>query len=166
MQDLLELEKRLEVFLAENRYGLVDLQVASSGRGRTFRLFVERADGSPVDLDDCVRLSPLVQLFLESLQVFNDDSALQVSSPGLDRVLKRERDFTRYAGRQIALTGRAEGRRFTVSGELSGVSEDALMIKADGLPSFLEAEGWVSRQDEVVSLPWELVVEVRLRAGE
>jgi len=59
MLDLMEIERELGHFLEQQEYGLVDLQVASTGRGRTFRVFVERAEGTPADLADCTHLSPM-----------------------------------------------------------------------------------------------------------
>ncbi len=163
MLDLLEFEQRLEAFLAENLYGLVDLQVTSSGRGRTFSLFVERADGTSADLNDCVRLTPLVRLYLESQQVYNDCSALQVSSPGLARVLKRDRDFERHEGERVTVSFRIEGRKYTLAGGLAGCTSSTVLLETDEFPRGLEEAG-IARENGVVSVPRNLTTEVRLKA--
>jgi ribosome maturation factor RimP len=163
MLDLLELERRIEEFLAQNAYTLVDMQVSGIGRGRSFQLFVERADGSPADLGDCVRLSPLVRLFLESLEMFNEYSTLQVSSPGLDRLVKRDADFARFAGKQAVVSLRVEGQKFSLSGELAGLSDGSVLFKTGELPPGLVGEMGISYEEGVASLPRKLVTTVRLK---
>lgn len=163
MLDLIELEEKLGEFLTENSFGLVDFQVTGSGRGRTFRLFVERADGSPVDLNDCAKLSPRVKLFLESNLVFNDDSSLLVSSPGVDRLLKRDVDFERYAGSDVTVSLRIEGRKLTLAGELAACNSESLELRTGGLPPQFDGEMGVKANGGVVSLPRRLIKAVRLR---
>ncbi len=165
MLDLIELEERLGEFLAENRYGLVDFQVTGSGRKRTFSLFVERDDGSPADLSDCAALSPRVKLFLESQMAFNDDSTLLVSSPGVDRLLKRDVDFERFAGESVTVSLRVEGRKLTLAGELLARDDDSLKLKTNELPPELDGEMGITTGDGVISLPRGLIKAVRLRAG-
>jgi ribosome maturation factor RimP len=166
MLDFLVLERRLEEFLALNAYSLVDFQVVMQGRGRIFKLFVERADGSPADLGDCVRLSPLVQLFLESLEVFNDASSLQVSSPGLDRALKRDADFTRFAGKAAVVSLRVEGRKSSLTGELVGMSDGKILVRTTELAPELVGELGIGFNDGVASLPRKLVTAARLKVEE
>ncbi len=163
MMDLLELERQLEEFLALNAYGLVDMQVVGQGRGRSYKLFVERADGSPADLGDCMRLSPLVQLHLESLEAFTNDSSLQVSSPGFDRLLKHDVDFTRFAGNQVVVTLRVEGRKASLIGELLGLFDGVLKVRTTDLPPDLVGELGIGYAEGVASLPRKLVTVVRLK---
>jgi len=163
MLDLIELEEKLGEFLAENSFGLVDFQVTGSGRGRTFRLFVERKDGSPADLTDCATLSPRVKLFLESNLMFNDDSSLLVSSPGVDRLLKRDVDFERFAGSSVTVSLRIEGRKLTLAGELTACDGESLRLKTSELPPEFDGEMGVRANDGVVSLPRRLIKTVRLR---
>ena len=166
MLDLVELEGRLEDFLAQNCCSLVHFQAVSSGRGRVFRLFVERADGSPADLGDCVRLTPLVKLFLESEQAFNDDCTLEISSPGLDRVLKHERDFQRFTGRQVNVSVRSEGKKRSFAAELRGCRDNSLLLRAGILPDLVEEHPDVVAEDGEVLVPLRLVMQVRLTTGE
>jgi len=163
MLDLIELEEKLGDFLAENSFGLVDFQVTGSGRRRTFSLFVERKDGSPADLNDCAALSPRVKLFLESNLLFNDDSSLLVSSPGVDRLLNRDVDFERFTGSNVTVSLRIEGRKLTLAGELLGFDGESLKLKTRELPRELDGEMGVKSNDEVVTLPRALIKAVRLR---
>lgn len=163
MMDLLELEHQLEEFLAQNAYGLVDMQVVGQGRGRSYKLYIERADGSPADLGDCMRLSPLIQLHLESLEAFSNDSSLQVSSPGFDRLLKRDVDFARFAGNQVTVTLRVEGRKASLTGELLGLFDGMLKVRTTELPPDLIGELGIGYDEGVALLPRKLVTVVRLK---
>jgi ribosome maturation factor RimP len=106
-------------------YELVDLE--RSGRG-LLRVFIDKPDG--ISLDDCQAVSnQLTRLFL----VENVDyDRLEVSSPGLDRPLKKEADFVRFAGRKVQLKVRmplAGRKNFT--GVIAGIKEGVLQLDVD-----------------------------------
>lgn|GEM_PF-1552795 len=162
MLDLIEIERELARFLAQQEYGLVDLQVASTGRGRTFRVFVERGEGSPADLADCARLTPMVTLFLGSLGVFTNDCTLEVSSPGLDRVLRNEQDFTRFEGSLVQVSLRIEGRRLSVRGRLQGLRDGMVIVIPSESPRDVESIRGIRREGESLLLPASAVAAVRL----
>jgi ribosome maturation factor RimP len=88
---------------------LVNLEIGGS-RGRpVVRVYVDKEAG--VTLDDCARLSRLIERELESARY-----VLEVSSPGIERPLSRRREFERFIGREIAIrlqVGRDGRKRFT-----------------------------------------------------
>jgi len=107
-------------------YELVDLE--RSGRG-LLRVFIDKAGG--ITVDDCQTVSnQLSRLFL----VENVDyERLEVSSPGLDRLLKKETDFARFAGEKAQLKLRIPlaGRKNFV-GVIGKVSNGVLQFDVDG----------------------------------
>ncbi|MBI1943672.1 MAG: ribosome maturation factor RimP [Betaproteobacteria bacterium] len=130
----------VEATLAGMGYELVDAQV--SNHGRMLRIFIDRPEGSAagVTLDDCAGVSRhLTHLFaVEGI----DYDRLEVSSPGLDRPLRKAADFARFAGRRVDVRMRAPdatGRRRFV-GMLQGVAADAAMVDVDGQPVALRLE--------------------------
>ncbi|MDO8805467.1 MAG: ribosome maturation factor RimP, partial [Elusimicrobiota bacterium] len=80
-------------------FELVDLKMASHNGKPLLQLFVDREVGG-VNLDDCADLSEKVGAFLDTNNYYENGYFLEVSSPGVDRVLKKEKDFRRFAGRQ------------------------------------------------------------------
>ena len=80
-------------------YELVDCERAPRG---LLRVFIDRPDGTPVTVDDCEAVTRQLQYVLEVEGV--DYQRLEVSSPGLDRPLKRPSDWERFAGSEIELT--------------------------------------------------------------
>ena len=109
-------------------YELVDAQ-ASNG-GRLLRLFVDKPGG--ITLDDCAAISRHLTRVLAVEGI--DYERLEVSSPGLDRPLRKERDFARFAGQKAEVRMRtpdATGRRRFV-GVLRGARGDRVDIELDG----------------------------------
>ena len=109
-------------------YELVDAQ-ASNG-GRLLRLFIDKPGG--VTLDDCAAVSRQLARVLEVEGV--DYERLEVSSPGLDRPLRKESDFARFTGQRAELrmrTADATGRRKFV-GVLRGTEAGRVSLELDG----------------------------------
>ncbi|HEX5091486.1 MAG TPA: ribosome maturation factor RimP [Burkholderiales bacterium] len=127
----------LEPTLAGMGFELVDLQV--SNRGRFLRVFMDKPGG--ITVDDCADVSRQLSRLLEVEGV--DYDRLEVSSPGLDRPLRRAADFERFAGHRIDVRMRLadeQGRRRYV-GLLRGVEAGAATMEVDGTPVTLPLDG-------------------------
>lgn len=122
----MDVAKLVETTLAGMGYELVDLEL--SGRG-LMRVFMDKPDG--ISVEDCERVSnQLVRLFtVEGV----DYERLEVSSPGLDRVLKKEADFVRFSGQKAQIKVRVpmEGRKNFV-GIISELKDGMLQLDLDG----------------------------------
>ena len=86
------LNELLDSTLNNMGYELVDVELSSSGK--LLRVFVDKEGG--ISIDDCVAISNHLSRLLVVEQI--DYGRLEVSSPGLDRPLKKERDFVRFLG--------------------------------------------------------------------
>ena len=109
-------------------YELVDAQ--ASGGGRLLRLFIDKPGG--VTLDDCAAVSRHITRVLAVEGI--DYERLEVSSPGLDRPLRKSGDFARFAGRKAEVRMRtpdASGRRKFV-GVLRGADAGQLSMELEG----------------------------------
>jgi ribosome maturation factor RimP len=97
-------------------------------RSRLVRVFIDKPAG--VDVEDCARVSNhLSHLFtVENV----DYDRLEVSSPGLDRPLRKLADFARFAGEeaQVSLKELTDGAR-RMKGVLRGVEQDNVMLETD-----------------------------------
>jgi ribosome maturation factor RimP len=124
----LRLENLVEPAVSGMGYELVDVQ-ASNG-GRHLRLFIDKPGG--VTLDDCAAISRHLTRVLAVEGI--DYERLEVSSPGLDRPLRKEADFARFAGRKAEIRMRtpdATGRR-KFAGVLRGVEAGQVSLELEG----------------------------------
>lgn len=130
----MDLHALLESTLRGLGYELVDLEVLN--RGKVLRLFIDKPQG--VSIDDCVAVSNHVTKLL-AVEFDYDYDRLEVSSPGLDRPLKKEEDFKRFVGEkaQIKLRMPMNGRKNFV-GVLRDVKEGFLQLEVDGALVALE----------------------------
>jgi ribosome maturation factor RimP len=124
----MEFEREIDDYLRMRGLELVDLLVTGSPGGRLFRVYIDRIDGSPITIDDCADVAPRLKLFLESLDAFPFGSTLEVSSPGMDRILKKTRDFERFIGHKVRVCLRSSGKQETFEGVLSGAGDDAIVV--------------------------------------
>ena len=118
------IQEELETRLSGLGYELVQLDWAGSPVRPIIRLRVERqALDRPVSLDDCATVSRGIEAWLDEDARVPEQYVLEVSSPGLERPLTRDRDFHRFRGRKIAVTGTEtlHGRSARLEGELLGL---------------------------------------------
>jgi len=123
----MDVTKLVEMTLAGLGYELVDLEV--SGRG-LMRVFIDQPNG--ISIEDCERVShQLTRVFtVENIEF----DRLEISSPGLDRVLKKSADFVRFSGQkaQLKLRMPLNGRKNFV-GVLGTLEADVLQLEVEGV---------------------------------
>lgn len=91
-------EQEVEKIIAPMNLELVDVEYVRE-RNWYLRVFIDKEGG--VDLEDCQSVSEKLSKVLDEKDPISDNYLLEVSSPGLDRVLRKEKDFIRYAGRTV-----------------------------------------------------------------
>ncbi|MEQ1837740.1 MAG: ribosome maturation factor RimP [Candidatus Nitrotoga sp.] len=128
----MDVEKLVETTVSGLGFELIDLEL--SGRG-LMRVFMDKPGG--ITVDDCELVSKqLTRLFLVEAVGFD---RLEVSSPGLDRVVKKEADFVRFRGEQVQLKVRVPlaGRR-NFTGILGDVQHGVLQLDVGGNQILIE----------------------------
>ncbi len=126
--ELQNLNAIIEKTVTQLGYELVDFELQN--RGRLLRVFIDRPEG--ISIDDCVLVSNQIGNVLAVENDFDYDR-LEVSSPGLDRVLKKMSDFVKFIGQEanIKLRLPVDGRKnFVVT--IVAVNDDILDVEVDG----------------------------------
>jgi len=120
-----------DLILTEQRIELVEVEYRREAKGWVLRLYIDKEGG--VTLDDCSRISQAVGRSLDVEDFILNPYTLEVSSPGLTRLLKNEKDFLRYRNRLIKVRtiDPVENRR-QFKGKLLGTSEGRIEIEVDG----------------------------------
>ena len=119
----------IEKTITQLGYELADLEV--SNRGKLLRLFIDKPEG--ITIDDCVLVSNQLGNVL-AVENDIDYDRLEVSSPGLDRALKKEADFIRFLESKATVKVRMpiEGRK-NFLGVLKSVEDGDLLIDVEGV---------------------------------
>ena len=121
---------------------LVDVEYVRE-RDYYLRVYIDKAGG--IDIDDCQSLSERLEEILDREDFIPDAYILEVSSPGLDRVLKKPRDFARERGKQVDVTLYAP---FDGKKQWTGTLADC--------------DGQLLTLDEGIRIPMEQVSQIRL----
>lgn len=131
---------------------LVDIEFGRVGRDAVLRLFIDKDGG--ITLDDCADFSRELSLILDVEDTISCNYSLEVSSPGLDRPLKKQSDYERFTGRLVKvrtyepLPDDSGNKRKTFLGKLDGLVDGAVKITL--------AEG------QTASIPLERIAKANL----
>jgi len=122
-------EEIADFLLKDEGLELVDLEYRREGRRWVLRLFIDKEGG--VTIADCAAVSRDLGDILDAKDAVPEAYVLEVSSPGLNRRVRKKEDFSRFAGRkvEVRLTAPQYGRRKIV-GNILGVEGEAVVVAA------------------------------------
>ena len=125
--------KLLEPVFIEGSIELVDVEYEKTGKIWTLRVFIDKNQG--VTVDDCQKLSQEIEDLIDVHELIAVPYVLEVSSPGLDRSLKNERDFLRNKGKRIQVkTFSPVNNKKQFSGTIRNFMNGTLFLEgSDGL---------------------------------
>jgi ribosome maturation factor RimP len=110
---------------------LVEIEYRREATGWVLRLLIDKEGG--ITLDDCAGISREVGRTLDVEDFISAPYSLEISSPGLTRPLKNEKDFVKYQDHLIRVrTTDPIGNRRQFKGKLLGISENRIEIEVDG----------------------------------
>jgi ribosome maturation factor RimP len=134
--------------LADLGLELVEVEFRRESHGWVLRLYMDKPGG--VTLDDCQRVSEELSDHLDVEDPVGHPYHLEVSSPGLDRPLTRDEDFTRFAGQEIRIATRSDlDGRHNFHGRLAGWRDGMVLLD---LPDGRRAE-----------IPRDVILRARLQ---
>jgi len=112
-------------------YELWEIEYAPRAGGGLLRLYIDSPDG--ISLDDCEKVSRAVSAMLDEADPIPNEYTLEVSSPGLDRVLRTQAHFLRFAGSRVKaeMIQQINGRK-RFQGRLKQVGQGEITLETDG----------------------------------
>lgn len=127
-----EYEAKVEAYLLpimeENKFELVDVEYVKEAGTWYLRAYIDKEGGFTVD--DCEMVSRRLSDWLDEKDFIDDSYILEVSSPGLGRPLKKEKDFKRSLGEQVEIKlYRAVDRQKDFAGVLVSYDENTVTIR-------------------------------------
>ncbi|HTT71862.1 MAG TPA: ribosome maturation factor RimP [Anaeromyxobacteraceae bacterium] len=125
----------LEPLVLREGFELVEVEWGREGPSYVLRVYIDRPGG--VTIDHCQELSRTIEPLLDVEDFIEPAYNLEVSSPGLDRPLRKPEDFVRFAGQRahvktFAPIDTPAGPRKNFTGTLRGFSQGAVAIEVDG----------------------------------
>jgi ribosome maturation factor RimP len=113
--------------IEENGMELVDVEFVKEGSEWFLRIFIDKEEG--IDLNDCEKISKLIGNLLDEKDPINQSYHLEISSPGIERPLKKTQDFLRFQGHsiQVRTFKPIEGRKKFI-GTLETANDDEISI--------------------------------------
>jgi ribosome maturation factor RimP len=125
----------LEPLVAREGFELCEVEWQREGQGWVLRLFVDRPGG--VNVDHCQELSRTVETVLDVEELIEPAYSLEVSSPGVERPLRKPEHFQRFAGQQVVVKAfgpvdAGHGPRKSWTGLLKGFEQGAVLVEVEG----------------------------------
>lgn len=123
-----QLVELLEPVVTTMGYELVELEFVGAGGNRTLRLFIDAPSG--IGLDDCEAVSHAVEAVLDEADPIAEHYSLEVSSPGLERPLRKAADYERFSGETVKVKtfGPINGQK-SFTGSLIGLEDDQVLVE-------------------------------------
>jgi len=145
-------EQMLTPFLEENGYELFRTEFVKEGKDWFLRVYIDKiVDGQYVNVgtDDCETVSRYLSKKLDEEDPIEQNYYLEVSSPGMDRPLLRDRDYVRFQGETVDVSlYKAWNGKKSYQGVLVSLTEDSLVIRTE--------------QDGELAIPREQVSKTKL----
>ncbi|MCB5231325.1 MAG: ribosome maturation factor RimP [Candidatus Cloacimonas sp.] len=130
---------------------LYEIEFKNSGMGKVLRVFITSPDG--VQVEDCSNMSRALGDELDVLDLIPTKYYLEVSSPGLERSLKRVEHYEQAIGQKVKVTYREEEKNATLQGVLERVHSDRIELSL--------AKKKKEEESRVVEIPYEKIKKAR-----
>jgi len=119
-----------EPALESQGYELIDVEFVTAQGGATLRIYIDKPEG--IDMDDVTAASPVISELLDVEDPFPGAYSLEVSSPGLDRVLRKPEHFARFVDNRVRveLTAPRDGRK-RYTGMLRRADGESIELEVD-----------------------------------
>lgn len=142
-----EVTKYLEPILANFNFELVDVEFVKEGPSYYLRIYIDKEGG--ITIEDCRVTSRAIEEVLDEKDIIEPAYMLEVSSPGLDRIIKKDQDFERFKGQVVDVKlYTAINKQKMIQGELVSKTEEILTLCGE--------------DGEKIEIPMKNVVVVRL----
>jgi len=128
-----QIEALVTPALQELAYELVDLEFLHEHGQWVLRFFLDKEHG--ITLDDCAVMSDRIGRLLDATDVIKQAYTLEISSPGINRPLRKESDYVKFRGEKVDITMYApvHGRRH-FNGTLESVEPGRVIVNCEGEP--------------------------------
>ena len=128
---LVKVEEKLLPIINDNGYELVDIEFVKEGPNKYLRVHADKEGG--ITIDDCEIISRAFEAELEKDDFIEEAYILEVSSPGIDRILKKDFEYIKYKGRLVDIKlYKPIDKVKQFQGKLIGLVDNKIVIEESG----------------------------------
>ncbi len=128
---LVKVEEKLSPIINDNGYELVDIEFVKEGPNKYLRVYADKDGG--ITIDDCEIISRALEAELEKDDFIEETYILEVSSPGIDRILKKDFEYIKYRGRLVDIKlYKPIDKVKQFQGKLIGLADNKIVIEESG----------------------------------
>ncbi len=126
-----KVEQLVKTKIEEIGYNLYDVEYAKEGKNYFLRIFIDSPKG--IDLNDCQKVNDEITDILDEADYIKDQYFLEISSPGIERILKKDKHLSDNIGKNIniKLFKKDENGKKEYQGTLEKFTEEIILIKTD-----------------------------------
>lgn len=127
------IEEKVEILVKSTiekmGYDLYDVEYAKEGKNYFLRIFIDKTDG--IDLSDCEKVNNAINDLLDESDYIKEQYFLEVSSPGIERILRKDKHLKKNIGKEIniRLFKKNEDGKKEYQGILQGFSEEKIKLE-------------------------------------
>ena len=125
-----KVEKLLKDIIEKSGYSLYDVKYEKEGKDYYLRIFIDKDGG--IDINDCEKVNNLINDILDEADYIKEQYFLEVSSPGIERVLRKEEHFKNQIGKEISVKlFKPIDKQKEIIGILQEYNNNEIIIKVD-----------------------------------
>lgn len=126
-----DVENSVKSIIEELGYDLEYVEYIKEGTEKILRVVIDKI-GSLISIDDCEKVSRAIENVIEDKNLVKQEYVLEVSSPGIERVLKNDRLYEKYINEKIrfSLYKQVEGRKI-IEGNIIEIKEEKILVKSE-----------------------------------
>lgn len=126
-----KVESLLKPTIEKIGYDLYDVEYAKEGKNYFLRIFIDKPEG--IDIQDCEKVNDAINDILDEADYIKEQYFLEVSSPGIERILKKDKHLAQNLGKeiQIKLFKKDENKKKEYQGILRNFSQETITIEGD-----------------------------------
>ena len=100
--DTKTIEDKIAHLFDNSGFDIVDIRISAYHNKISLQVFIDKENGD-ITLADCERWSDIIGSYIDMNSIIDASYNLEVSSPGIDRIIKKEKDFKRFVGRDVKI---------------------------------------------------------------
>jgi len=115
----------------DNGFRLYDIEISEENEHKYYRIYIQKPDGSSVNLDECAEINRIISPIFDVEEPMSEAYFLEVSSPGIERPLKKLEHYKNSIGEKVKVT-MTDGSK--IIGKLQDVTDDKINVKNKIIP--------------------------------